>query len=85
MQPMNKSRHSWSICLGMRWFDAASMRSLFSAILNDLEQHKDAEPFKHAVDIKAIPLYKKIIRKPMDLSLVRSKIIANKWAHISIE
>ena len=47
-------------------------------MMNELDAHKDAEAFKKPVDHKAVPLYRKVIRKPMDLSLVRKNLAANK-------
>uniref|UniRef100_A0A914XR24 Bromodomain adjacent to zinc finger domain protein 2B n=1 Tax=Plectus sambesii TaxID=2011161 RepID=A0A914XR24_9BILA len=52
---------------------------LCSIIMAELDAHKDSQPFKLPVDFKAVPLYKKIIRKPIDLSVIRNKLAANKY------
>ncbi len=50
----------------------------FSIMLAELDAHKDAWPFRLPVDTKAFPLYKKVIKKPMDLSLIYGKTTNNK-------
>lgn len=49
-----------------------------SIMLAELDIHKDAWPFKLPVDTKAFPLYKKVIRKPMDLSIIQQKLKSSK-------
>ncbi|XP_076069056.1 bromodomain adjacent to zinc finger domain protein 2B-like isoform X3 [Oratosquilla oratoria] len=44
------------------------------AILCELETHDDAWPFLLPVNTRQFPTYKKIIKKPMDLSTIKKKI-----------
>ncbi|XP_055086814.1 bromodomain adjacent to zinc finger domain protein 2B-like isoform X3 [Periophthalmus magnuspinnatus] len=46
-------------------------------LLGELETHQDAWPFLKPVNPKSVPGYKKVVKKPMDLSTIREKI-ANK-------
>ncbi|KHJ49020.1 Bromodomain protein [Trichuris suis] len=46
-------------------------------ILAELDAHKDSWPFKLPVDTKVIPLYKRVIKRPMDLSTIHSKLITH--------
>lgn len=49
--------------------------SVFSRVLLDeLEAHRDAWPFLTPVNHKAVPGYRKIIKKPMDFSTIREKL-----------
>ncbi|XP_013791354.1 bromodomain adjacent to zinc finger domain protein 2B-like [Limulus polyphemus] len=43
-------------------------------ILDEMELHEDSWPFLLPVDTKQFPTYKKVIKKPMDLSTIRSKL-----------
>lgn len=48
---------------------------MFSRVLLDeLEAHRDAWPFLTPVNHKAVPGYRKIIKKPMDFSTIREKL-----------
>lgn len=56
-----------------------NLRSLcFSIMLAELDAHKDAGPFRLPVDTKGCPLYKKVIKQPMDLSTIQSKLTGKK-------
>ncbi|XP_075748284.1 bromodomain adjacent to zinc finger domain protein 2B isoform X4 [Rhipicephalus microplus] len=48
-------------------------------ILEELEQHKDAWPFLVPVNTKQFPSYRKFIKKPMDVSTMRSKLESNQY------
>ncbi|KRY01376.1 Bromodomain adjacent to zinc finger domain protein 2B, partial [Trichinella pseudospiralis] len=50
-----------------------------SIILAELDAHRDSWPFKKPVDSKLVPLYKKVIKKPMDLSAIHAKLISHKY------
>ncbi|XP_062257957.1 bromodomain adjacent to zinc finger domain protein 2B-like isoform X1 [Platichthys flesus] len=50
-------------------------------LLAELEAHQDAQPFLTPVDHKAVPWYKKIIKKPMDFSTIREKLSNNQYLH----
>ncbi|XP_076324451.1 bromodomain adjacent to zinc finger domain protein 2B-like isoform X5 [Tachypleus tridentatus] len=43
-------------------------------LLEELEKHEDSWPFLLPVKTKQFPTYKKIIKKPMDLSTIRNKL-----------
>lgn len=45
-----------------------------SVILNEMETHEDAWPFLLPVNLKLVPGYKKVIKKPMDFSTIREKL-----------
>lgn len=45
----------------------------------DLDAHKGAWPFRSPVDTKAFPLYRKVIKKPMDLASMQHKLNAHKF------
>ncbi|XP_078661654.1 bromodomain adjacent to zinc finger domain protein 2B-like isoform X34 [Branchiostoma floridae x Branchiostoma belcheri] len=55
--------------------DLAPCRS----ILPELEKHEDAWPFLVPVNTKQFPQYRKIIKKPMDLSTIKNKLRDNKY------
>lgn len=46
-------------------------------LLAELESHPDAWPFLTPVNSKTVPGYRKVIRKPMDLSTIREKLANN--------
>ncbi|XP_008824901.1 bromodomain adjacent to zinc finger domain protein 2B isoform X1 [Nannospalax galili] len=48
--------------------------ALCSLILADMETHEDAWPFLLPVNLKLVPGYKKVIKKPMDFSTIREKL-----------
>lgn len=43
-------------------------------ILDEMAAMKEAGPFLKPVNLKQVPFYKKIIKKPMDLSTVRKRL-----------
>ncbi len=44
-------------------------------LLKELEEHDDAWPFLQPVDKKKVPGYYKVIKKPMDYSTVKTKLL----------
>ncbi|PIO24774.1 hypothetical protein AB205_0220410, partial [Aquarana catesbeiana] len=54
--------------------DDAKELALCSAILSEMESHEDAWPFLLPVNLKLVPGYKKVIRKPMDFATIREKL-----------
>lgn len=46
-------------------------------IISEMEALENAWPFIHPVDTKAFPTYKKIIKKPMDLTSIKKKLDGN--------
>lgn len=47
------------------------------SIISELEVHEDAWPFLLPVNTRQFPTYKKIIKKPMDLSAIKKKVEEN--------
>ncbi len=39
-----------------------------------MEQHEDAWPFLMPVNTKQFPTYRKVIKKPMDVATMRTKL-----------
>ncbi|RWS29696.1 bromodomain adjacent to zinc finger domain protein 2B-like isoform X6 [Leptotrombidium deliense] len=48
--------------------------SVCDTLLSEMEKHDDAWPFLFPVNTKQFPTYKKIIKKPMDLTTIRNKL-----------
>ncbi|XP_041806612.1 bromodomain adjacent to zinc finger domain protein 2B isoform X3 [Chelmon rostratus] len=51
-------------------------------LLAELEAHQHAWPFLTPVDHKAVPGYRKVIKKPMDFSTIREKLINNQYSNL---
>uniref|UniRef100_A0A671PDG3 Bromodomain adjacent to zinc finger domain protein 2B-like n=1 Tax=Sinocyclocheilus anshuiensis TaxID=1608454 RepID=A0A671PDG3_9TELE len=54
-------------------------------LLAELESHQDAGPFLTPVNPKSVPGYRKIIKKPMDLSTIRDKLTNSQWVYLNLE
>ncbi|XP_029392108.1 bromodomain adjacent to zinc finger domain protein 2B isoform X15 [Mus pahari] len=48
--------------------------ALCSMILTEMETHEDSWPFLLPVNLKLVPGYKKVIKRPMDFSTIREKL-----------
>lgn len=48
-------------------------------LLTELESHPDAWPFLTPVNLKAVPGYRKVIKKPMDFATIREKLTNNQY------
>ena len=46
-------------------------------LLAELERHQDAWPFLTPVNPKSVPGYRKVIKKPMDFSTIREKLVSS--------
>lgn len=46
----------------------------YSQLLDEMEQHEDAWPFLSPVNTKQFPTYRKVIKKPMDIATMRTKL-----------
>lgn len=46
-------------------------------LLAELERHQDAWPFLTPVNQKSVPGYRKVIKKPMDFSTIREKLVSS--------
>ncbi|XP_047909972.1 bromodomain adjacent to zinc finger domain protein 2B isoform X12 [Anser cygnoides] len=53
-----------------------------SMILSELETHEDAWPFLLPVNLKLVPGYKKVIKKPMDFSTIRDKLTSGQYPNL---
>uniref|UniRef100_A0A8C4EDA8 Bromodomain adjacent to zinc finger domain 2B n=1 Tax=Dicentrarchus labrax TaxID=13489 RepID=A0A8C4EDA8_DICLA len=51
-------------------------------LLAELEAHQDAWPFLTPVNHKAVPGYRKVIKKPMDFSTIREKLTNNQYSNL---
>ncbi|XP_042566548.1 bromodomain adjacent to zinc finger domain protein 2B isoform X3 [Clupea harengus] len=56
--------------------------TLCRMLLAELESHPDAWPFLTPVNSKTVPGYRKVIRKPMDLSTIREKLANNQYLNL---
>lgn len=57
---------------------------LSRVLLAELEAHQHAWPFLTPVDHKAVPGYRKVIKKPMDFSTIREKLINNQYVCVTV-
>nr|XP_025964573.1 bromodomain adjacent to zinc finger domain protein 2B isoform X4 [Dromaius novaehollandiae] len=56
--------------------------TICSMILSELETHEDAWPFLLPVNLKLVPGYKKVIKKPMDFSTIRDKLSSGQYPNL---
>ncbi|NXN10174.1 BAZ2B protein, partial [Indicator maculatus] len=56
--------------------------AMCSVILSELETHEDAWPFLLPVNLKLVPGYKKVIKKPMDFSTIRDKLSSGQYPNL---
>ena len=54
--------------------------TLCQELINQMEMQESCWPFLEAVNTRHFPTYKKIIKRPMDLSIIRSKLESNRLA-----
>ncbi|XP_078537813.1 bromodomain adjacent to zinc finger domain protein 2B isoform X5 [Lissotriton helveticus] len=59
--------------------DTSNDLAACSIILSDMETHQDAWPFLLPVNLKLVPGYKKVIKKPMDFSTIRAKLNSGQY------
>ncbi|XP_035879308.1 bromodomain adjacent to zinc finger domain protein 2B isoform X12 [Phyllostomus discolor] len=59
--------------------DDSKDSALCSMILTEMETHEDAWPFLLPVNLKLVPGYKKVIKKPMDFSTIREKLSSGQY------
>ncbi|XP_053328178.1 bromodomain adjacent to zinc finger domain protein 2B isoform X4 [Spea bombifrons] len=55
--------------------------TLCSVILAEMESHEDAWPFLLPVNLKLVPGYKKVIKKPMDFATIREKLSNGQYSN----
>ncbi|XP_061579577.1 bromodomain adjacent to zinc finger domain protein 2B isoform X2 [Cololabis saira] len=51
-------------------------------LLAELEAHQDAWPFLTPVNLKTVPGYRKVIKKPMDFSTIKEKLTNNLYLNM---
>uniref|UniRef100_A0A672KC29 Bromodomain adjacent to zinc finger domain, 2Ba n=1 Tax=Sinocyclocheilus grahami TaxID=75366 RepID=A0A672KC29_SINGR len=51
-------------------------------LLAELERHQDAWPFLTPVKLKSVPGYRKVIKKPMDFSTIREKLVSSQYQNL---
>ncbi|XP_071328889.1 bromodomain adjacent to zinc finger domain protein 2B-like isoform X2 [Trachinotus anak] len=56
--------------------------AMCGVLLAELEAHQDAWPFLTPVNHKAVPGYRKVIKKPMDFSTIREKLANNQYLNL---
>ncbi|KAG8559871.1 hypothetical protein GDO81_017480 [Engystomops pustulosus] len=57
--------------------------ALCSVILSEMETHEDAWPFLLPVNLKLVPGYKKVIKKPMDFATIREKLSTGQYQNFA--
>ncbi|XP_057364337.1 chromatin remodeling regulator CECR2-like isoform X4 [Manis pentadactyla] len=57
-------------------------KDLCSMILTEIENHEDAWPFRLPVNLNFVPGYTKVIKKPMDFSTIREKLISGQYPNL---
>ncbi|XP_069472462.1 bromodomain adjacent to zinc finger domain protein 2B isoform X4 [Ambystoma mexicanum] len=62
--------------------DASKDLTTCSMILSEMETHQDAWPFLLPVNLKLVPGYKKVIKKPMDFSTIREKLSSGQYSNL---
>ncbi|XP_028256807.1 bromodomain adjacent to zinc finger domain protein 2B isoform X4 [Parambassis ranga] len=55
---------------------------LCRVLLAELERHQDAWPFLTPVNLKTVPGYRKVIKKPMDFSTIREKLVSSQYQNL---
>ncbi|XP_028249800.1 bromodomain adjacent to zinc finger domain protein 2B-like isoform X2 [Parambassis ranga] len=53
-------------------------------LLAELEAHRDAWPFLTPVNLKAVPGYRKVIKRPMDFSTIKEKLSNNQYLNLEM-
>ncbi|KAM4731279.1 LOW QUALITY PROTEIN: bromodomain adjacent to zinc finger domain protein 2B-like [Anableps anableps] len=61
--------------------DSNSELAVCRVLLTELEAHQDAWPFLTPVKHKSVPGYRKVIKKPMDFSTIKEKLINNLYSN----
>ncbi|XP_030044690.1 bromodomain adjacent to zinc finger domain protein 2B-like [Microcaecilia unicolor] len=62
--------------------DESKELALCSMLLSEMEAHEDAWPFLLPVNLKLVPGYKKVIKKPMDFSTIREKLSCGQYSNL---
>ncbi|XP_042303078.1 bromodomain adjacent to zinc finger domain protein 2B isoform X16 [Sceloporus undulatus] len=62
--------------------DESKDMAICSMLLSELETHEDAWPFLLPVNLKHVPGYRKVIKKPMDFSTIRDKLNSGQYPNL---
>ncbi|XP_062825327.1 bromodomain adjacent to zinc finger domain protein 2B isoform X4 [Anolis carolinensis] len=62
--------------------DESKDAAISSMLLSELETHEDAWPFLLPVNLKHVPGYRKVIKKPMDFSTIRDKLNSGQYPNL---
>ncbi|XP_041858352.1 bromodomain adjacent to zinc finger domain protein 2B isoform X2 [Melanotaenia boesemani] len=62
--------------------DGNNALAMCRMLLAELEAHQDAWPFLTPVNLKTVPGYRKVIKKPMDFSTIKEKLINNLYLNL---
>ncbi|XP_062972578.1 bromodomain adjacent to zinc finger domain protein 2B isoform X2 [Elgaria multicarinata webbii] len=62
--------------------DESKDMAICSMLLSELETHEDAWPFLLPVNLKHVPGYRKVIKKPMDFSTIREKLSNGQYPNL---
>nr|XP_016852352.1 PREDICTED: bromodomain adjacent to zinc finger domain protein 2B isoform X5 [Anolis carolinensis] len=62
--------------------DESKDAAISSMLLSELETHEDAWPFLLPVNLKHVPGYRKVIKKPMDFSTIREKLNSGQYPNL---
>ncbi|KAF7215937.1 bromodomain adjacent to zinc finger domain protein 2B isoform X2 [Nothobranchius furzeri] len=62
--------------------DSSSELAVCHMLLAELEAHRCAWPFLTPVNHKAVPGYKKVIKRPMDFSTIKEKLTSNHYLNL---
>ncbi|XP_029461422.1 bromodomain adjacent to zinc finger domain protein 2B isoform X4 [Rhinatrema bivittatum] len=62
--------------------DESKELAICSILLSEMEAHEDAWPFLLPVNLKLVPGYKKVIKKPMDFSTIREKLSCGQYSNL---
>lgn len=65
----------WGLCLTV--CVCVCVCASIRVLLAELERHQDAWPFLTPVNLKSVPGYRKVIKKPMDFSTIREKLVSS--------
>uniref|UniRef100_A0A668AM60 Bromodomain adjacent to zinc finger domain 2B n=1 Tax=Myripristis murdjan TaxID=586833 RepID=A0A668AM60_9TELE len=80
--PRNQAKHDSPVSCVKKRINLCLLHVPSRMLLAELEAHQDAWPFLTPVNSKAVPGYKKVIKKPMDFSTIREKLINNQYLNL---
>ncbi|XP_040913067.1 bromodomain adjacent to zinc finger domain protein 2B isoform X2 [Toxotes jaculatrix] len=81
----SQAKHDSPVCCAKKAKtarDSTNGLAMCRVLLAELEAHQDAWPFLTPVNHKAVPGYRKVIKKPMDFSTIREKLTNNQYLNL---